>query len=290
MARAQVSSRKVSLPKNTSAPTQRFTESKQFSDIKISRPNREIYRLVNGTENSFQIIKTSHINAIRGYDENTKRTIYGFMRLCDNQSSIWEDEQHEPFSRYRLIVEGELIVDTTDLQGQLTAEFLDRSPENVENGGSLFRKIDVEKIATQDVEDEEAVIDVKAKIKAMSLTEDGKEELRHAGRALRLNAAAENPDINVLKGQLFKYIGNSASKAKQVLGAMDDKVSRLLSLIDKCYEKGELEYRNQQVRWTGAEEPIIVIPLGKDWKQHLAAFASTLDQVELFRELERVSR
>lgn len=290
MAKQRVTSGKVNVSNPVSVlPTRRIVESKQFSDISVSRPSRIIYRLVGGTENSFQIIRTSHINAVRGYDENGN-PFYDFMRLCNNQSTIWESEQREPFGRYRLIIEGEIIVDTNDLQGKLTAEFLDKSPDNVANGGSIFKKIDVEKIAEKEVENEEVVVDVKFKIKSMSLNEEGQEELRHAGRALKLHAAVENPDINVLKGQLFKFIGTSSEKARKVLQALTDKESRLLSIVDKCYSKGELEYKNQQVRWVGAEQPIMVVPLGKDWKQYLAAFASKIDQIELFKELEKASR
>ena len=241
---------------------------------------KAVYRLLQGTEDTIQIVKSSHV---LGYDE--KNDEYRFMRYCTNQPTIWEDEQTEPFQRQRIVIEGEKVVSLTSRTGRLLADILDKHPSNAANGGSLFKRIDAAKDAADDVSQREMMLDMQYKIKELSATSDGEQKLRDVGLALGFKAAANNNNISVLKSILYGYVEDYKNAVK-FNEKLNDRASRALSLVQQAYSKGKLEYKNSEVRWTGSEEAILKVPAGKDWQSHFAANVASSLHTELWEELE----
>lgn len=240
---------------------------------------KAVYELIQGTENTIQIIKSSHVIGVD--DEGQSR----FMRYCTNQPTIWEDEQNEPFVRSRIEIQGELVVNGDTRQGRLLQDFLDRHPSN----GVIYRKIDPVKDASDAVAAEELILDMKLKIRELSSSPEGEERLRDVGNAIGYKSAAANEDINILKNKLFE-LASDYNGAIKFRDALNDRFSRALSLVEKSYANGAISYTNNIVRWAGDENELLRVPTGKSWQSHLAAQLASDITGELWKEFELASR
>lgn len=257
-------------------------QKESFSFVKSQ--SKAVYRLINGTESTIQLIKSSHVPAIRDYHEDGE-PVWDFMRYCTNQTTIWEEEQHPPFQRSQIVIEGELVVNGDTRQGRMLQEFLDKHPEN----GKIFKRLDPVKEAADSVAEEELILDMKLMIREMSLSTDGQQRLREIGNALGYKSAAVNEDINVIKNKMFELV-STTSGATQFRDASNDRYARALAVVEKVYKNGGITYSNNAVRWTNSDDDILRVPEGKNWQAHMAAHLASNITSELWQEFERASR
>lgn len=258
------------------------TESASF--VNSQKSGKAVYQLIDGTESTIQLIKSAHVPAIREYDEDGN-PVWDFMRYCTNQTTIWEEDQRPPFQRAQIVIEGELVVGGETRQGKMLQEFLDRHPDK----DKIFKKIDPVKEAADSVAEEELILDMKLMIREMSSNSDGQVRLREIGNALGFKTAAQNEDINVLKGKLFELVSDSRGAGK-FRDASNDRYARALSLVEKSYAKGNLSYSNNAVRWANSDDDLLRVPEGKSWQAHMASYLASNITSELWQEFEKASR
>ncbi len=244
-----------------------------------------IYELCHGTKLTIEIIKNNVIT--KGGKKGTRRAI----RYSRSATSIWKDEQSNSGEHVILepiIIEGELIVNIHE--DPMLIEFLDMHPNNEANGGQTFRKRNVTKIAQENVDVEEFITDVRYKIKEKLSNVANQEEVRAIGRVLGY-AEANYSDLNLLKKRLYEYINlNPYINAKKINDKFDDPVTKAMSNIRRAVDVGELVYSNSsnQVKWAGSQKHILVIPEGKEWLKHFAAYILSPDGFDVGKELDSI--
>jgi hypothetical protein len=88
------------------------------------------------------------------------------IRHCPNQASIYVEEQdiHAEVKPV-IFINGYLKVEPTHPK---TQEFLDAHPSNVNNGGTWFEEVDEEKEATEGLEIDDLITDLKYEVKEMA--------------------------------------------------------------------------------------------------------------------------
>lgn len=254
--------------------------SKESTDsVHAQTSGRVVYKLLSGSETTIQLIKSAHVVGYKGDDEDGN-PVYEHMRYCSNQSTIWEEDQRPPFKREQISIEDSLIVDTTNRQGKLLAEFLDKHPSN----GVIFHKIDPVAKAEKAVSEQELVLEMQLAVREMGTTANGLERLRDIGNALGYKSASQNSDINILKGELYKLIANGG--ASKFRDASNDKYSRALSLVEKAHANGTISFRNAVVRWANSEDEMMRVPVGKNWQQFVARKLADDITSEMWEEFE----
>ena len=245
-----------------------------------------IYELCQGTKLTIQIIKNNVIG-IKGKGVTKKRST---MRYSPYAESIWKSEQH-PDSVMQLepiVIEGEKVVPVTN---ELLVEFLDAHPNNEANGGSVFRKRNIEAIADDQTEKDDFITRVRYRIMESASEPSKQESLRAVGRTMGYTKEAKNPDLKYLKARLGQFMDEDPyNHARRIHDMFDDPISKAISDIKLAVDMKELAYssNNGNVKWTGNSEIITVIPAGKDWEKEFAAFILSPEGFDYKKELDSI--
>lgn len=127
------------------------------------------YRLTEDRSGEAFLLKTGKNRRLLTFD--AEKGYNRAIRHCPNEKSIFIDEQSEhalvePIIFYK----GVLTVSATD---QTTQRFLDAHPSNVANGGNWFEAINDDADATEEVEMEDLILDIKNMIREKAKEDSG---------------------------------------------------------------------------------------------------------------------
>lgn len=171
-------------------------------------------------------------------EDKNGRVSYRPMRLCDNQKSFYIDEQTE-FARVKSLVmeDGILNVDSDD---SVTNEFLAIHPDNIANGGRIFRMIDKKADALAELEE------IEIEDRARELAKD----MTHAEKIYVLKSIMANPRLvdDMSKEEIDVEIRIFAKRnPKKMLEFEKDSTNEQEQIIDLALEHGVLfkkEFQN----------------------------------------------
>jgi len=132
------------------------------------------------------------------------------IRHCPNQPSIYVDEQDEHAVIAPIIfINGQLHVKASQ---PITQEFLDMSPDNVDNGGVRYEYINDEIEASESIVDEELKTDVRVMIREVAKEDGGIDKLSAVVAVLKGSVTiASRMLIGELKRVLYNEVDENVS-------------------------------------------------------------------------------
>lgn len=244
------------------------------------------YRLANDIAPASCIIKTGGDGKLLVYDE--KKKYNRAIRHCRNEKSIFLDEQSEfavldPI----VIIKGNLRVGPNEITTKL---FLDASPQNVKNGGSLFEEINDEMEASKSLEVEDLIVDLKSLVKETQKKKDGLLELQTLVSSIKKSyVVASKLSMPELRREVYRAIDSNPLAFVDEKGnpqLFSEKVKReYLALRSIAEGVVKVTVDGRSIVWGDTGALICSIPVGLKATEYFAEFLETDDGMILIDKI-----
>ena len=196
------------------------------------------------------------------------------MRYCPNEPSIWVDEQSENAKREAIVFRnGKLIVPR---EKPNLRKFLDIHPQNIENGGQIFKQMDQAKDAETKLNEEMNQFEAVSMIKSSDL-----EDLLAVALFFKVNIDRKTSEI---KYDLLQIAKNNPSKFIQ---AFDDPAVKMKALIRQAKEYQIIKLSKDSVRWFDSNSLIVSVPHGQDPEDIAVRFMLTEKGSSMVADIEK---
>lgn len=211
------------------------TKVKGNVEYELTRPNGAIFMMRNASYNL--------------YDEGSGEMRN--VRYSSNEPSIFRDEQTlNPIKSPIVFQGGKLFVDNS--KPNLIA-FLDNHPQNQENGGSTFRRVDTVKRVQVELSSEFLVVDAVGLLRSKPLDD-------LLAVAVSRNIDVDRP-VEEVKHDLLVYAKRSP---QEFIEAFDSPAVRAKATVKQADSYQIIKVSADAVKWFDTNKMIISIPAGKD--------------------------
>lgn len=249
------------------------------------------YRLTDSRSGEAFMLKTGrnkqllHFDADAGYQRA--------IRHCPNEQSIFMDEQSEhALVEPVIFLKGFLAV---RMESQITQKFLAAHPSNIINGGQWFEEINDEVEASEDIELEELITDIKQVVKVKGDEPDGIFALEMVA-SLLLNSVelASKMSKSELKREIYNFVDSDPHYFTDDAGNVnifdDEYVHRkylvLRAIKDNIIRKSPT---NKAIMWVAGNKVIVTAPQGVDLIDYFADYLSSDDGILVIEEIKKRS-
>ncbi|MCW3977586.1 MAG: hypothetical protein NWE77_06605 [Candidatus Bathyarchaeota archaeon] len=196
------------------------------------------------------------------------------MRYCPNEPSIWVDEQSENAKREAIVFRnGKLIVPR---EKPNLRKFLDVHPQNIANGGQLFKQMDEAKDAEIKLNEEMNQFEAVSMIKNSDL-----EDLLAVALFFKVNIDRKTSEI---KYDLLQIAKKTPSKFIQ---AFDDPAVKMKALVRQAKEYQVISIKKDSVRWFDSNSLIVSVPHGQEPEDIMVRFLLTEKGASVVSEIEK---
>lgn len=214
------------------------------------------------------ILKISN-DDLRAYHEEEKR--YKAIRFCENEDSIWVEEQSEQVKKGFIIFnDGTLEVSPTE---STKLEFLFRHPEF----NKSFRLLDRERDAVSKLKDQELLMQAMNKAYKAPFS-----EIKMVAMAKGLEASSES----VCRIAMMDY---ARTNPEAFLDAFDNDLIRISALVREAINLGVISNDGKHLRWQDSQNRIMTLAQGVDPIDYAATrlIDPTEENIALVKEIER---
>jgi len=196
------------------------------------------------------------------------------IRYCENENSIWKDEQAERSVKSPVIFRmGRLFVPRE--QPNLK-EFLSIHPQNKANGGSIFELVDNVKKVEVDIDKEFLVNDAVSLLRSKELDE-------LLAVALAFGMDIDRPIAEVKHDLLLK----AKASPKVFMESFDNPVVAMKSKIKQAVSYQIIKADDDAIKWFDTSKYIISVPVGQDPVDVFVRYCLTEAAVSVVAEIER---
>lgn len=196
------------------------------------------------------------------------------MRYCPNEPSIWVDEQSENAKREAIVFRnGKLIVPR---EKPNLRKFLDVHPQNIANGGQLFKQMDEAKDAETKLNEEMNQFEAVSMIKNSDL-----DDLLAVALFFKVNIDRKTSEI---KYDLLQIAKKTPSKFIQ---AFDDPSVKMKALVRQAKEYQIINVAKDSVRWFDSNSMIVSVPHGQDPEDIMVRFCLTEKGSSVVADIEK---
>lgn len=196
------------------------------------------------------------------------------MRYCPNEPSIWVDEQSENAKREAIVFRnGKLVVPR---EKPNLRRFLDVHPQNISNGGSLFKQMDEAKNAEEKLNEEMNQFEAVAMIKNSDL-----DDLLAVALFFNVNIDRKTSEI---KYDLLQIAKKTPSKFIQ---AFDDPSVKMKALVRQAKEYQIINVAKDSVRWFDSNSMIVSVPHGQNPEDIMVRFCLTEKGSSVVADIEK---
>ena len=196
------------------------------------------------------------------------------IRYCENENSIWKDEQAERSVKTPVIFRmGRLFVN--ERQPNLRA-FLEIHPQNKANGGSLFELVDNLKKVEVDIDNEFLVNDAINMLRTKELDE-------LLAVALAYGMDIDRPIAEVRHDLLLK----AKASPKTFIESFDNPVVSMKSMIKQAISYQIIKADKDAIKWFDTNKHIISVPAGQEPVDVFVRYCMTEVAAPVVAELER---
>lgn len=243
----------------------------------VAKTKPKIKRDVSAQAYEFEAIRSRGVmmlmqTGVTIYDEESGSVRE--MRYCDNEPSIFKDEQNENSIKTPIVFRlGRLIVRPS--QPNLL-EFLLKHPDNESNGGSKFRLVQAEKKAELDINMEFLVTDAVNLVRTKDL-----EDLLAVAISFNINI---DRAVNEIKHDL---IIKAKASPETFIKAFDNPVVSMKATIRQAEQMQIISIHEDSIRWLDTNKHIITVPPGKDPTDTFVRFCLTEHGSTVAAEIER---
>lgn len=210
------------------------------------------------------------------YDE--KNDTVREMRYCPNEPSIWVDEQSSNAKREAIIFRnGKLLVPK---EKPNLAAFMDTHPQNMKNGGILFKQMDEALDAETKLNKEMDQFEAISMMKNSDI-----DDLLAVALFFNVNINRKTSEI---KYDLLQIAKNTPSKFIQ---AFDDPAVKMKALVRQAKDYQIIKVQDDSVRWFDSNSLIVSVPHGQKPEDIMVRFcltekgSSVVDDIEKQLEL-----
>ena len=234
---------------------------------KTKAPTHRIYEIKSGGG----VVYMLPSKGITIYDEE-KGTVRE-MRYCENEPSIWVDEQSENALRRPVMFrEGRLLVPK---ERPNLMEFLDKHPYNQSNGGGVFYLVNTEVDADKELEKEFAVTDAVAMVRD---TEIG--DLLPVALFYNINVDRPTSEIR------FDLLKEAKSNPSRFIEAFDNPMVRARSVVKQANDYQIINLKSDGCYWFDSNRLIVAVPAGHTAIEVMTRFCMTEKGAAVFATLE----
>lgn len=244
-------------------------------------PKKEIFKAfekVGPTHHEYELLSQNGLyfmmkaGPVSVYDEGTDSV--RSIRYIPAENTIFTEEQTaKPMKKPIMFENGRLWVQKN--QPNLK-EFLDMHPSNEANGGKLFRRVDTEKNAKMDLNQEFEAMDAIMLLREKPLT-----DILAVATAFAVNT--DRP-VDEIKHDLMQFAKRSP---KTFIEAFDNPVVEAKAKIRKAMDMGIINHSKGHVKWTDTNKHIIAVPVGQDAVDVFTRFCMTETGSIVLSEIER---
>lgn len=245
------------------------------------------YRLVGDVAPLTFHLQSGNNKKLLSFDKTEQRN--RAIRHCRNEKSIFIDEQSTNAVASPILFELGYL--TVSFQDVVTQTFLDKHPDNSENGGSWFEEVNEAAEAKEDIDQEELIMDIKEVIRDKYRAKNGIAELEMV--------------VSILLGSLDQASVLSADELKRVLyqeaesnpkffinedteevNVFDDENKKRRYLTLRGLKNGTIvkTLNGRSMTWTD-KSIIFTAPMGKDLVESFSQYLATDEGMMVAEEL-----
>jgi hypothetical protein len=205
------------------------------------------------------------------YDEenDTVREI----RYCPNEPSIYTDEQGDRAKREAVVFrDGRIFVPKNKPQ---LRKFLELHPDNMDNGGRLFRKVDKKADAEKELQREFLQTDAIAMVRDKAI-----EDLLPIAIYFGYNINASTSDIR------FNLLQKAKKNPQEFIEAFDSPQVQVRSVVQQAKEYQFISAKDSGVHWFDSNQLIVSVPAGMDPLDVMTRFCMTEKGAAVLSNLE----
>lgn len=229
------------------------------------------------TNSEFEIIGKGGVvtmipqNGITIYDEekNTVREI----RYCPNEPSIYTDEQSDKAKKEAVIFrEGRLFIPK---EKPNLRNFMDKHPANQVNGGNLFREVNKQKEAEQELKREFLQFDAISMVREKPI-----EELLPVAIYFGYNVNAPTTDIR------YNLLQKAKRNPKEFIESFDNPRVHTRSVVKQAKDYQFIRVKSDGVYWFDSNQLIVSVAAGLDPIDVMTRFCLTEKGAAVLSNLE----
>ena len=244
---------------------------KRKASIKRSEPDPHIarvYEIPRGGGVAFMIPQSG----VTVYDKESD--VVREIRYCPNEHSIWVDEQSPNAKRESIVfTEGKLIVPREKPNLRM---FLEAHPDNIKNGGAVFKALDEAATAESKLNEEMNQFEAISMIKNSEV-----EDLLAVAIFFKVDI---NRKMSEVKYDLLQIAKKSPSK---FVKSFDDPSVKMKVLLRQAKDYQIISIKPDSVRWFDSNTIIVSVPHGQDAEDIAVRFLLTEKGASVVEEIEK---
>ena len=196
------------------------------------------------------------------------------IRYCPNEPSIWVDEQSSNARRESIIFrDGKLIVSK---EKPNLRKFLENHPDNIANGGSVFREMNIAVDAEKALEVEMSQFDAVSMLKSSEV-----EDLLAVALFFKVNIDRKLSEVKYDLLQIAK------KNPRKFIQSFDDPAVRMKALVRQAKDYQIIKVGKDSVRWFDSNSLIVSVPHGQDAEDIVVRFLLTEKGASAVEEIEK---
>lgn len=253
----------------------------------IDKVDKE-YRLCNDMAPLSWIIKTGGKGNLLVFDE--KEGVNRAIRHCRNEKSIFLDEQSEHAILDAVVIEkGYMRVPFNE---PITQTFMDSHPDNEANGGHVFYEVNEEKEASNYLDREDLILDLKTEVRETLKQEAGIIKLQALVAVLKSSPAeAARMSNTELRREIFAAIDTNPTRFADDKGNPtlfdEDILRRSIALSALASDIIRTSADSRQIIWSKEKEVVTNIPSGIKPTDHLFEYLESDEGKLVLEEIQR---
>lgn len=201
--------------------------------------------------------------------ENTVREI----RYCPNEPSIYVDEQSDNAIKESVAFrEGKLFVPREKPNLKM---FLDAHPMNIGNGGKLFKEVDKQRDAEQELQREFKLTEAVAMVRDKDI-----QDLLPIALYFKVNINQPTAEIR------FNLLRIAKSKPQEFIEAFDSPQVTTRATIQQAGDYQIINMKNDGVYWFDSNSLIVSVPVGQDAMDVMVRFCLTEKGAPVLGDIE----
>tara|TARA_R100000353_G_scaffold76261_1_gene57885 strand:+ start:64 stop:897 length:834 start_codon:yes stop_codon:yes gene_type:complete len=196
------------------------------------------------------------------------------MRYCPNEPSIWVDEQSENARREAIVFRnGNLIVPR---EKPNLRKFLDKHPQNMANGGQVFKEVNQAADAEEKLSQEMSQFEAISMIKSSEI-----EDLLAVALFFKVEI---NRKVSEIKYDLLQIAKRNPDK---FIRSFDDPAVKMKALVRQARDYQIINVANDSVRWFDSNSLIVSVPHGQNPEDILVRFLLTEKGASAVEDIEK---
>ena len=204
------------------------------------------------------------------YDESKNRVRE--MRYCPNEPSIWVDEQSDNAVKKPVIFNNANLIVTKDKPNLM--EYLDLHPQNISNGGGVFKLIDQDKDAEIELVKEFSMVD------SISMVRDKPiQELLPVALYYGMNIDRPVAEIR------YDLLKEAKSNPQKFIESFDNPVVQARAVVYQAREYQIINIKVDGAYWFDSNRLIVANPAGQDTVDTLTRYCLTDKGASVFDKL-----